>query len=375
MTKVGKVWSWLAARIRGSGSSAKPGPPYKERPPVPAPKVRKKSRYSLVIISESGSSRQIDLTTFRIRAAVGGVLAFLCIVVIVSMSVGGSIFGKASSGTDTSALTEKVRSLEEELRKKDLALAVQKKRLSETEQSTAASAAQPQQSRRLVPSDERTPAAQLSQEEGRLASIPETSPQAGSVAVAEPKADESKAPSRPAAGSKRTADAGPAQSRTDSRTTEEKADSGHALINFNAQEVTAVSEHSNNGTLSFRLIKDNPNLRFSGYLFVFVEMVDKKGENKIYAYPKRTRLGEGDLPQDYRSGESLSFKYNSRVELPFRDMRTGASLARVSILLYGEDGSIVFQRGFNRGELKLVGAKPTNVTDERPKASRTRQAL
>lgn len=376
MTKVGKVWSWLAARIRGSESSAKPGPPYKERPPVPAPKIRKKSRYSIVIIGESGSSRQIDLTTFRIRAAVGGVLAFLAVVVIVSMSLGSSMFGKASSAADTSAVTEKVKSLEDELQKKELALAVQKKRLDEMEQSTLSGRDQPQRGRRLVPSEERAPIGPLSQEDGPLTSIPESSPRTGSIAtVAEPKAGESGTPSRPAAPGRRAAEPGPSQSPAETRSAEEKPDAGHAVINFNAQEVTAVAETANSGTLSFRLIKDSPNLRFSGYLFVFVEMADKKGENKIYAYPKRTRLGEGDLPQDYRSGESLSFKYNSRVELPFRDLRTGASLTRVSILLYGEDGSIVFQRGFNRSELKLVGAKPTNVTGERPKAGKTRQAL
>jgi len=44
------------------------------------------------------------------------------------------------------------------------------------------------------------------------------------------------------------------------------------------------------------------------------------------------------------------------VELPFRDVRPGASLARVSILLYDVDGSIVFQRGFERKELKVLSA-------------------
>jgi len=50
---------------------------------------------------------------------------------------------------------------------------------------------------------------------------------------------------------------------------------------------------------------------------------------------------------DFREGESISFKHNSRVELPYEDIRSGASLARVSILLYGENGKIVFQRGFD----------------------------
>jgi hypothetical protein len=148
------------------------------------------------------------------------------------------------------------------------------------------------------------------------------------------------------------------------------------MLNFDAEDVTVVAEAGNRGTISFRLVKDQHDSRFSGYLFVFVEMVDKRGEHKVYAYPNRTRVGEGDdLPQDYRAGESLSFKYKSKVELPYSDIRPGANLARVSILLYGEDGSIVFQRGFSRGELKMVSAKATNVTDERPKPAKKRQAL
>jgi hypothetical protein len=123
------------------------------------------------------------------------------------------------------------------------------------------------------------------------------------------------------------------------------------------------------------LVKDHPKKRFSGYLFVFVEMEDPRGENKIYVYPRRTRLGDGDLPTDYRDGESLAFKFNSRVELPYGDIRMGASLARVSILLYGEDGGIVFQRGFSRNELKVVGSKATHVNGAQAKSVKRRQAL
>jgi hypothetical protein len=136
-----------------------------------------------------------------------------------------------------------------------------------------------------------------------------------------------------------------------------------SIINFNAEEVAAVSDSPNSGTVSFRLVKDRPDVRFVGYLFVYVEMVDRRGETKLYAYPKQTRRGEGDLPSDYREGESIAFKYNSRVELPYGDIRPGASLAGVSILLYGEDGKIVFQRGLSRNEIKIVdsGIKPTGT--------------
>ena len=129
------------------------------------------------------------------------------------------------------------------------------------------------------------------------------------------------------------------------------------VISFDAQDVSAIPQAPNTGTLSFRLVKDSPDIRFSGYLFVFVEMADQRGENAIWAYPQQTRLGEGDLPADYRDGETLSFKYNQRVELPYGDTRAGASLARVSILLYSENGKIVFQRGFDRTEVKMASSK------------------
>jgi len=104
-------------------------------------------------------------------------------------------------------------------------------------------------------------------------------------------------------------------------------------------------------------------------------MVDPRGETKIYAYPKRTRVGDGDLPSNYKDGESLSFKYNSRVELPYSDVRSGAHLERVSIILYGEGGKIVFQRGFDRGEVKIHGAKGTGMDGARTRAGDKRRAL
>ena len=81
--------------------------------------------------------------------------------------------------------------------------------------------------------------------------------------------------------------------------------------------MTAVVERPDRGILSFRLIKDTPKTKFSGYLFVFVEMEDRRGENKIFVYPQRTQLGEGDLPRNFKDGENIEFKFNSRVELPY----------------------------------------------------------
>jgi hypothetical protein len=125
------------------------------------------------------------------------------------------------------------------------------------------------------------------------------------------------------------------------------------------------------------LVKDQPTVRFTGYLFIFVEMLDKKGETKLLAYPEGVKIGEEELPADFRSGESVTFKYNTRVELPYGDQRPGSALGRVSILLYGEDGAIVFQRSFDRTELKVVGAKPVPAKAEGTgkKPAKRRQAL
>ncbi len=147
------------------------------------------------------------------------------------------------------------------------------------------------------------------------------------------------------------------------------------LINFDAQQVTATMEAPNSGTLSFRLVKDQPDIKFAGYLFVYVEMEDQRGENRIYVYPKQTRLGEGDLPYDFRDGETIAFKFNSRVELPYGDPRPSAALSAVSILLYGENGKIVFQRTFGRQEVAFSTPKANKAEQTKPRGSEKRQAL
>lgn len=147
------------------------------------------------------------------------------------------------------------------------------------------------------------------------------------------------------------------------------------LMNFDAQQVTATLEAPNNGTLSFRLVKDQPDIKFAGYLFVYVEMEDQRGENRIYVYPKQTRLGEGDLPYDFRDGETIAFKFNSRVELPYGDPRPSASLSAVSILLYGENGKIVFQRSFGGQEVATANPKANKAEQTKPRGSGKRQAL
>lgn len=149
-----------------------------------------------------------------------------------------------------------------------------------------------------------------------------------------------------------------------------RASSDSGIINFNARDVTAISEGPGTGKLTFRLVKDNPDVRFSGYLFVFVEMVDPRGETKIYAYPERTRTGEEDLPSDFREGKGVSFKQNFQGELTYVDPRQGATLSRISVLLYSEDGRIVFQRGFGPKEFKQLSAKEGESSKTKPREKR-----
>ncbi len=341
MIKAGKAWSWLVAKVKGSESSKSSGPPLREVPPIPAPKVRSKARYSLVVIGETGRSRQIELTPWRIRVAAG---VTICVAVLVTVSVVKGFWGR-SVNTDKivqdQALEEKVRSLQEELKQKEVALSVQEKRLKELQEPPTLAVGQ------QTPSlDSASPLAKTEkpkESEGPLVALQESGTREFGVPATARKPGDSR--------SEVEAESIPPKSPEP-----ENTESKGPIINFNAQRVTAIADRSNSGTLSFQLVKDQPDIRFSGYLFVFVEMGDGQ-ESKIYAYPKRARLGEGDLPSDFREGESVSFKYNSRVELPYGDTRSSATLSRVSILLYGQDGRIVFQRGFDRKEVKTLSAK------------------
>ncbi|MBM3302264.1 MAG: hypothetical protein FJY85_20215 [Deltaproteobacteria bacterium] len=371
MTKVGKVWSWLVEKIRGSRSSRKIGPPSREIPQIPEPKARGRATYTLVLINESGRSRQIELTPLKLRGALISIVAIFALAILGGYSAGRSSSDRPRSTSQEKALVEKVSALQDELRKKDLALTVQEKRLAElTAQSTVVAVTRPGE-RRTGMDDGGEPSEALP----RLGSAGPLTSAIGSSTGEEAE--------RPVVG--RTTERGedryqssagstvrpqrrltreePVKSSSPFVTEPEASPSSQAIMNFNANELTAVAEDPNGGMLSFRLVKDRPDVRFVGYLFVYVEMVDERGETKLYAYPNQTRRGDGDLPSDYREGERIAFKYNSRVELPYGDIRSGASLAGVSILLYGEDGKIVFQRGFSREELKTAdsGVRPAGV--------------
>jgi hypothetical protein len=364
--QVEKAWSWLRAKMNRAPSPPDDGVGAKIVPPIPEPKSRKKSRYSVVLINESGSSRQIELTAFRLRvAAIAGVVAVVGLAILIFVGIGGSISDDDAVRAERDLLAAKVEALEEKLRQEQLAMTAREKGLEEPGESTPLEAVlPPSPTASSSPGAGDTVAAET-EERDPIASLLKSGEESGARSRRSPTLHP---------GSTLTAELGkpsPAKPSAELETPRPRP----PIVSFNAKDVTAVAEGANRGKLSFRLVKDHPKKRFSGYLFVFVEMEDPRGENKIYVYPRRTRLGDGDLPTDYRDGESLAFKFNSRVELPYGDIRMGASLARVSILLYGEDGGIVFQRGFSRNELKVVGSKATHVNGAQAKSVKRRQAL
>ena len=275
-------------------------------------------------------------------------------------------------------LAQKVRGLEEQLRKKELALAVHEKRLEQERtpptMASALPAGESEVGTGVGPVKESSP-----ESESPLTSIHGAAERESERAAASRSTRET--PERDQPPPAEDGDLEKAESPGSSEPVPSLSAEGSGspsalpLINFNAKEVTAVANNPNGGVLSFRLVKDRPDVRFAGYLFVYVEMEDERGENKLYAYPKKAQRGEGDLPLDYRQGESIAFKYNSKVELPYQDIRPGAALSGISILLYGEDGSIVFQRGFDRQEVKVVDHDANKMNGARSRGSAKRRAL
>lgn len=371
---IGEIRSFLAEKFKRSDSLASNKAPLKESPPIPSHKTRKQRGYSIVVIGKSGKSRQYELSERSTGIGIG-----LC-AILVLLSLGGLygfgsflIHGSSRTANDP-AVAEKMAVLQEELRNKEVALAVQEKRL--MEQSIPG-----QGGRGSRDFEQASGSSGLRSPNSLHGSSPEAQVQAASPAEKlEHSFDTSLAESE--SGTETKAVKGPQKADSTLKTAGLPPDKATTqtqtgpIVNFNTQEVMIVPESAGSGTLSFRLVKDHPDMLFSGYLFVFVEMEDKRGENKIYVYPDKTRLGEGDLPHDFKEGESISFKYNSRVELPFGDIRSGAQLARVSILLYGDNGKIVFQRGFDKKELSVATASGGKADQTRQKtASEKRRPL
>jgi hypothetical protein len=319
-----------------------------------------------VLIHETGTSHEFELTPLRFGLC-AALLAGIIIVSAGALSWGTGI-SKNPGDAQLEALSLKVKSLEEELQKKELALAIQEKKLKESQEApTLAAASKLETDTAPV----KTPKTEDSRDSNPLTTF-SAALKTPSGNPGEEEQDEVDTAIQARPGPARVAES----MKSEPKSSFERGPTSPMIMNFNAQNVTALSQTAQSGTLSFRLIKDQPDIMFSGYLFVFVEMTDRRGENKIYAYPKKARLGEEDLPVDFRDGESIAFKRNSKVELPYEDIRAGANLSRVSILLYGENGRILFQRGFDRKELKSASHRGTVSSHEsRPRTAEGRRAL
>lgn len=305
------------------------------------------------------------------------------LLVFAVIGTGGYLSSKGGTSSQQDTLAQKVQSLQEELRSKELEIAIQEKRLKELQESPTLAAVPPRPTKEVAPVGEESHDQDLPVEnEGPLTALQDavkspTSPPGRSKAGDEEIED---SPSTFSAGESTTrkfASRGSAEAPLVGSGISEGSSSEGPIINFNAQDVTAVVESPSRWKLSFRLVKDHPDTLFSGYVFVFVETVDQKGKSRIVVYPSNTRLAEEDLPADYREGKSITppFRVNARVALDYGDDRPGTSLSRVSILLYDENGKIVFQRGFARNELKMVGKKGEGLEGARSRAAQKRRAL
>jgi hypothetical protein len=334
-------------------------------------------------MSESGSSRQVELTPFRMRFGFAVAAAVIGLVVFAIIGTGGYLSSKGGTAGQNDMSAQTVQSLQEELRSKELEIAIQEKRLKELQESPTLAAVPPRPTKEVAPAGEGTHDQELPVEnEGPLTALQDavkspTSPPGRSKAVDE-EIDESPSTfSSAESATRRFAGRGSTETPLVGPGATEGSSAQGPIINFNAQDVTAVVESPSKWKLSFRLVKDHPDTLFSGYVFVFVETVDQRGKSRIVVYPSNTRLAEEDLPADYREGKSITppFRVNARVALDYGDDRPGTSLSRVSILLYDENGKIVFQRGFARNELKMVGKKGEGLEGARSRAVQKRRAL
>ncbi len=275
----------------------------------------------------------------------------LILVLVVAAGSAGIFSGKSHMSGQAGELAKTVNILQEQLKEKQAALSVQERRIKELQEIPTLTTLPSRSTVTAGPKKSLSESAEPVTD-GPLTGLHESHEGTGadsSLGNTGERSDDS-LENRQAAAVKPEQPSGPSESETDAS----------PIIEFDARGITAALPNSaGHDVLSFRLVKDRPDVRFTGYLFVFVEVIDKQGQSRIYAYPKQTRVGEENIPSDYREGQSVGFKYNTRVELPLPsvDAGAGASLAGVSVLLYGEGGKIVYQRGFERKELKIVSTK------------------
>jgi len=373
--RLSEYWEHIVKKVKGNvgfefARANRPKPkmmaPPTKFPPVPEPKARPKDRYTVLVLGEAGRSSQLDLSRSRLKVLVlsGG----LAVIVVVAMVFALPRFFSGPGQNTVQTSTQLDSTVQKDAQ------------ASKMQEQTKAASSSTQKPQTVKPIGLET-GDSGSQTAGLAVPAPEIPSQLKPIDPGAVKPTDSTSSSATGSGEqqaeKRLAKKTPAATET---TVPEKNStppppSDPFIMNFDAQQVTATVDSTNSGTLSFRLVKDQPDTKFAGYLFVYVEMEDAAGENRIYVYPKQTRLGEGDLPFDFRAGEIIAFKFHSRVELPYGDPRTGASLAGVSILVYGENGKIVFQRTFGRQEVALVNTKGSKAERAKPRTGEKRQAL
>ena len=105
-------------------------------------------------MGESGSSRQIELTPFRLRVGFVAVAVVIGLAVIAVISMGGYLSGKGGATSPNDTLAQQVQSLQEEVRKKELEIAIQGKRLKELQDSPTLAAAPPRPTKEVTPAEE-----------------------------------------------------------------------------------------------------------------------------------------------------------------------------------------------------------------------------
>ncbi len=376
MTKVSNLWSWFLERVRGTKTNRKIGDPYKDMPLIPSHKPLNNPGFSVVLINERRGPKQFNLTGKKFRIGLAGTVVITCLTVFGVYSVVKGLLGYTSitAGGYTKGVAD-IAALQSKAQEQPTSLSSSSKGYS----GSAGTGAGPQQTGSYndrMSSGAADSTDQEQRSDGSTTSFQSSEKLEGDLSASLRRPQETQKNSTSHVTAALDNRAGDRESTTGPKTMGNQHDlSTGSIINFNAQDVTVKPTEVNAGTLSFRLIKDHSDMLFSGYLFVFVEMQDKRGETKIYVYPDKTRLGEGDLPSDFKQGENISFKYNSRVELPYGDIRSGAGLARVSILLYGDDGKIVFQRGFEKKELSVSGSGAQRMEGAKPKPTEKRRAL
>ncbi len=236
------------------------------------PKVRSKAGYTVVLINEAGKSHQIELSPFGLRLGVTVSLGMVILLAAGFIWVGGVVSPNRSSSHDE-ALAEKVRSLQAELQKKELAFTLQEKHLKEMQETPTLAAAPPGGSSGV--GSGKAPASPVKED------LRENSPLTGVQESFRPQSplksledDVEESVTRPEFGPKPGMGAAGPKAELQIPFPGEAATGAKNVMNFDAQEAAATVDTPNNGVLSFRLIKDQRETMFSGYLFVIVEMTD-----------------------------------------------------------------------------------------------------